>query len=92
MAGEWERNNSLSPVAHLTKTDKPYKAHDVINETSKTALVAFGSGIFIASIRNAMMRKNVGAWAVFTRGAPIIGLASMSTVPLLPNVLGESGS
>lgn len=75
MAGEWERNNSLSPVAHLLKS-KPYVAHDVIGETTKTGVVAFGSGVFIASIRNAMMRKNVGAWGVFTRGAPIIGLAS----------------
>jgi hypothetical protein len=76
MAGEWERNNSLSPVAHLTKADKPYVAHDVIGEVSKTALVSFGSGVFIASIRNAMMRTNVGAFGIFTRGAPIIGLAS----------------
>jgi hypothetical protein len=76
MAGVMERNNSLSPVAHLQRTPKPYVPHDVIGETSKTAIVAFGSGLFIASIRNAMDRRNVGALGIFTRGAPIIGLAT----------------
>jgi hypothetical protein len=85
MAGVMERNNSLSPVAHLQRTPKPYVPHDVIGETSKTAIVAFGSGLFIASIRNAMDRRNVGALGIFTRGAPIIGLAS--TLPYLCNWL-----
>lgn len=79
-----ERNNSRSPVEHLLKTDKPYIAHDVIDETIKTSVVAFGSGLFIASIRNAMTRRNVGALGVFTRGAPIIGIASMC----LPQLAG----
>ncbi|KAF7562427.1 hypothetical protein G7046_g1699 [Stylonectria norvegica] len=54
----------------------PYKAHDTLDETAKAAIVGGMSGLFIASIRNALARENVGALSVFTRGAPLIGLAS----------------
>ncbi|KAI9147823.1 NADH-ubiquinone oxidoreductase 21.3 kDa subunit [Paramyrothecium foliicola] len=58
------------------KPEKPYVAHDVIDETGKTAIMGLGSGIFVAAIHNALSRRNVGSLSVFTRGAPIIGLAT----------------
>lgn len=71
-----ERQVSRSPLAHL-QPPKSYVAHDVIDEVSKTALIGLGSGVFVAAVRNALSRQNVGAWSVLTRGAPIIGLCSM---------------
>lgn len=67
---------SSSPQAHL-ESEKPYAPHDVLDETAKTALVGLGGGFFLAAIRNAMSRRNVGAMGVFTRGAPIIGICGM---------------
>lgn len=55
-------------------SDKPYVPHDVLDETSKTALVGLGSGFFVAAINNALSKRNVGAMSVFTRGGPIIGI------------------
>jgi hypothetical protein len=68
-----ERQVSRSPLAHLY-TPKTYVAHDVIDEVTKAALIGTGSGLFIAALKNALSRQNVGAWSVFTRGAPLIGL------------------
>ncbi|RCI11246.1 hypothetical protein L249_7533 [Ophiocordyceps polyrhachis-furcata BCC 54312] len=50
--------------------------HDVIGVTTKTAFVGGVAGLFIASIRNALARENVGALSVFTRGRGIIGMAA----------------
>ncbi|QUC17157.1 uncharacterized protein UV8b_01398 [Ustilaginoidea virens] len=58
------------------EADRPYAPHDVLDETAKTAAVGLGSGLFLAAIRNAMSRRNVGAFAVFTRGAPVIGICA----------------
>lgn len=55
---------------------EPYSPHDVLDETLKTAAVGLGAGLFLASIRNAMSKRNVGAFGVFTRGAPIIGICA----------------
>lgn len=55
--------------------ETPYHAHDVLDETAKSAVVGLGAGFFIAAIQNAMSKRNVGAFGVFTRGAPLIGLA-----------------
>ncbi|GJN71541.1 mitochondrial import inner membrane translocase subunit Tim17 family protein [Purpureocillium lilacinum] len=70
-----EREASISPKA-LLEPEQPYKPHDVLDETAKTALVGLGSGFFLAAIRNAMSKRNVGAMSVFTRGAPIIGICA----------------
>jgi hypothetical protein len=71
------------PIATgYTRPERPYVPHDVIDETGKTAIMGLGSGIFVAAIHNALSRRNVGALSVFTRGAPIIGLASKSTTGL----------
>ncbi|CAH0037241.1 unnamed protein product [Clonostachys solani] len=70
-----ERQVSRSPLAHLY-TPKTYVAHDVIDEVTKAALIGTGSGLFIAALKNALSRHNVGAWSVFTRGAPLIGLCA----------------
>lgn len=59
----------------VSQTEKPYVAHDVLDETTKTAVVGLGSGFFIAAIQNALSKRNVGAMGVFTRGAPVIGIA-----------------
>ncbi|KAH8174815.1 Mitochondrial import inner membrane translocase subunit Tim17 family protein [Sarocladium implicatum] len=56
----------------------PYVAHDTINETGKSAIVGFGSGLLAASVQNALSRRNVGAFSVFTRGAPLIGIATFA--------------
>uniref|UniRef100_A0A8H7TTH3 Uncharacterized protein n=1 Tax=Bionectria ochroleuca TaxID=29856 RepID=A0A8H7TTH3_BIOOC len=71
-----ERQVSRSPLAHLY-TPKTYVAHDVIDEVTKAALIGTGSGLFIAALKNALSRQNVGAWSVFTRGAPLIGLCDL---------------
>jgi hypothetical protein len=64
----------------LSESDKPYAPHDVLDETIKTAVVGLGGGFFLAAIRNAMAKRNVGAMGVFTRGAPIIGICGMNDV------------
>ena len=51
-----------------------YEPHDVLDETTKTGVVGLGAGFFIAAVRNAMSKRNVGAMGVFTRGAPVIGI------------------
>lgn len=66
-----------SPQAH-SESEPHYKAHDTLDETAKAALVGGASGLFIAAIRNALAKRNVGAFSVFTRGAPLIGLAGMT--------------
>ncbi|OAA49595.1 Mitochondrial import inner membrane translocase subunit Tim17 family protein [Metarhizium rileyi] len=58
------------------ESEKPFAPHDVLDETAKTAVVGLGSGFFLAAIRNAMSKRNVGALGVFTRGAPIIGICA----------------
>jgi hypothetical protein len=65
-----------TPRAHF-EPDTVFKPYDVLDDTAKAGLVGGASGLFIASIRNALAKTNVGALSVFTRGAPIIGLASM---------------
>ncbi|GAO19732.1 hypothetical protein UVI_02062760 [Ustilaginoidea virens] len=70
------------------EADRPYAPHDVLDETAKTAAVGLGSGLFLAAIRNAMSRRNVGAFAVFTRGAPVIGICARK----MPVVLGLGGA
>ncbi|KAM4057925.1 tim17/Tim22/Tim23/Pmp24 family protein [Hirsutella rhossiliensis] len=69
-----DRQTSPSPMA--AESDAPYVPHDVFDETANTALIGLGSGLFIAAIRNAMSKRNVGAMSVFTRGAPIIGICT----------------
>lgn len=56
------------------EAEKPYAPHDVLDETVKTGVVGLGAGFFLAAIRNAMSKRNVGAFGVFTRGSPIIGI------------------
>lgn len=59
---------------HSKPAEGVYVPHDVLDETTKTAIVGLGSGFFIAAIQNALSRRNVGAMGVFTRGAPVIGV------------------
>lgn len=67
-------------AAAAAESDAHYVPHDVFDETTNTAIVGLGSGLFIAAIRNAMSKRNVGAMSVFTRGAPIIGICGMPPV------------
>ncbi|PMB70333.1 hypothetical protein BM221_002783 [Beauveria bassiana] len=55
----------------------PYQPHDVLDETAKTAVVGLGAGFFLAAVQNALSKRNVGAFGVFSRGAPVIGLIGM---------------
>ncbi|TQV98232.1 hypothetical protein V2A60_008007 [Cordyceps javanica] len=55
-----------------------YHAHDTLDETAKTAVVGLGAGFFMAAVQNALSKRNVGAFGIFSRGAPIIGLAAAS--------------
>ncbi|KPM34229.1 hypothetical protein AK830_g12338 [Neonectria ditissima] len=55
---------------------KGFQPYDTLSDTAKAGVVGGASGLFIASIRNALSKRNVGALSVFTRGAPIIGLAT----------------
>ncbi|EFY89286.1 hypothetical protein J3458_018782 [Metarhizium acridum] len=70
-----DHHSSPSHQAPL-EPDKPYAPHDVLDETAKTAVVGLGGGFFLAAIRNAMSKRNLGALGVFTRGAPIIGICA----------------
>ncbi|KFG82319.1 NADH:ubiquinone oxidoreductase 21.3kD subunit 21.3b [Metarhizium anisopliae] len=70
-----DHHSSPSHQAPL-ESEKPYAPHDVLDETAKTAVVGLGGGFFLAAIRNAMSKRNVGALGVFTRGAPIIGICA----------------
>ncbi|KAH7154894.1 hypothetical protein B0J13DRAFT_521068 [Dactylonectria estremocensis] len=70
-----ERRSTPSQEAHHDAKDG-YKPYDTLNDTGKAGLVGGASGLFIASIRNALAKRNIGALSVFTRGAPIIGLAT----------------
>ncbi|KAK7407979.1 hypothetical protein QQX98_009850 [Neonectria punicea] len=56
--------------------EKAFQPYDTLSDTAKAGVVGGASGLFIASIRNALSKRNVGALSVFTRGAPIIGLAT----------------
>lgn len=71
-----EHPKSATPRPHF-EPSTVFKPYDVLDDTAKAGLVGGASGLFIASIRNALAKTNVGALSVFTRGAPIIGLASM---------------
>ncbi|PHH74255.1 hypothetical protein CDD80_3206 [Ophiocordyceps camponoti-rufipedis] len=64
------------PPVFSQEADEPFVPHDVIGLSAQTGLMGAGAGLFIASIRNAMSRGNVGALSVFTRGGPIIGMAA----------------
>ncbi|PFH62999.1 hypothetical protein XA68_10411 [Ophiocordyceps unilateralis] len=62
--------------AFAGEAEAPFVPHDVIGLTTKTGFIGAGAGLFIASIRNAMSRGNVGAMSVFIRGRGIIGMAA----------------
>merc|ERR1712000_612317 len=57
-----------TPRAHF-EPDTVFKPYDVLDDTAKAGLVGGASGLFIASIRNALAKTNVGAFSVFTRTA-----------------------
>ncbi|OAA81821.1 Mitochondrial import inner membrane translocase subunit Tim17 family protein [Akanthomyces lecanii RCEF 1005] len=66
------------PAAAAALPDNVYHPHDVLDETAKTSVVGLGAGFFLAAVQNALSKRNVGAFGVFSRGAPIIGLAAAS--------------
>ncbi|KAM5352064.1 hypothetical protein ACJ41O_004787 [Fusarium nematophilum] len=70
-----EHPTSATPPAHH-EADTVFKPYDVLDDTAKAAVVGGASGLFISSVRNALAKTNVGALSVFTRGAPLIGLAT----------------
>ncbi|KAG6012669.1 hypothetical protein E4U41_005257, partial [Claviceps citrina] len=59
-----------------SESEKQYAPHDVLDETVKTGAIGLGGGFFLAAIRNAMSKRNVGAFGVITRGSPIIGICA----------------
>lgn len=61
-------------VAH--KDTEVFKPYNVLDDTAKTGIIGGATGLFLSSVRNALSKTNVGAFSVFTRGAPIIGLAA----------------
>lgn len=73
-----ERQTSRSPKAHLeaevNPTNAPYVPRDVLDESTKAALIGGVTGLFAAGVRNAMSREAVGVGGMFTRQAPLIGL------------------
>ncbi|KAF4993014.1 hypothetical protein FDECE_13536, partial [Fusarium decemcellulare] len=70
-----EHPKSATPPAHK-EPNAVFKPYDVLDNTAKVGLVGGASGLFIASIRNALAKTNVGTLSVFTRGAPIIGITA----------------
>lgn len=85
-----DREESISPKALMEQPEAPYVPHDVLDETAKTALVGLGSGFFLAAVRNAMSRRNVGAMGVFTRGAPIMGICGTESLQEMEGIWRES--
>ncbi|KAI5466825.1 hypothetical protein BGZ63DRAFT_398454 [Mariannaea sp. PMI_226] len=71
-----ERRHSAEGHEAHHEGENVYKPFDTLNDSAKAGLVGGASGLFIASIRNALAKRNIGALSVFTRGAPIIGLAT----------------
>ncbi|KAH7325052.1 Tim17/Tim22/Tim23 family protein [Stachybotrys elegans] len=57
--------------------EQPWVPRDSLRLAARTGLMGGVAGLFIASIHNAMSKKNVGAFGVFTRGAPVIGLMTV---------------
>jgi hypothetical protein len=47
--------------------DDHYHPKDAIAALGEGALVTGGFGLFASAIQNALQKRNVGAWAVFTR-------------------------
>ncbi|KAF5022439.1 hypothetical protein F66182_5524 [Fusarium sp. NRRL 66182] len=70
-----EHPSSANLPSHK-QPDSYFKPHDVLDDTAKAAVVGGLSGLFLSSIKNALARTNVGTLSVFTRGAPIIGVAA----------------
>jgi hypothetical protein len=72
-----ERQQSRNPIAQVQGEDKIYVSHDTLAETIKTGCVGLGGGFVVAALQNALSKRNVGAMAVFTRGAPMMGFCGM---------------
>lgn len=73
-----ERQQSRSPIAQLQPNEGPYVPRDTISETIRTGCIGLGGGFVIAALQNALSKRSLGAMTTFTRGAPLMGLASES--------------
>lgn len=70
---------AMEPLPRSTRVahskSEVFKPYDVLDDTAKTGMAGGATGLFLSSVRNALSKTNVGIFSVFTRGAPIIGLA-----------------
>ncbi|OAA64682.1 NADH-ubiquinone oxidoreductase subunit [Niveomyces insectorum RCEF 264] len=65
----------------MSSEEDVYKPQDALKEGLKGTLVVGGAGLFLSAIQNSLQRKNVGAWAVFTRtGGTVASFAAVGGV------------
>ncbi|KAK1965224.1 Tim17/Tim22/Tim23 family protein [Colletotrichum eremochloae] len=57
--------------------DDVYHPKDAIKDSIKASLALGGAGFFIAAVRNALQKQNVGAMSVFTRSGGIIAVMAI---------------
>lgn len=61
-------------MAHSPEEAGAYQPKDTIGETMKGTAVLGGAGLFVSAVMTALTKKNVGAFAVFSRTG---GVAAM---------------
>ena len=61
-----------------------YHPKDALESSAKVALVTGGVGLFTAALQTSLQKRNVGAWAVFTRSGGVIASFSMAPIGWFP--------
>jgi hypothetical protein len=61
--------------------DNQYQPQDAVKASINTSMVTGGAGLLAAAVQNALQKRNVGPWAVFTRSGGTI--ATFSTIVLM---------
>ncbi|KAJ4293033.1 hypothetical protein N0V88_005697 [Collariella sp. IMI 366227] len=57
-----------------TGDDDHYHPQDAINAGLRNGAVFGGGGLLLAAVKNSLAKKNVGPWAVFTKGGGVIAM------------------
>lgn len=54
-----------------------YHPQDAIGAAITGTMITGGAGLFMSAVQNALARKNVGPWGVFTRSGSTIAVFGM---------------
>lgn len=60
-----------------------YHPHDAIGAAITGTMITGGAGLFMSAVQNALARKNVGPWGVFTRSGSTIAVFGMCSSRLV---------